>query len=797
MIIYATERYYDELKKKCDINEEYNKLKGIEGEEQVFHFLKPLATKYDGFIIPNFRFGYNGENVEVDFLVVIKNSIIILEVKNWANPVDISTLGSVITSDNQTRINVEFQLKRQKWALEDIIKKEFDTDLDIDFCVLFSNLARHTNLSSVNIIDYSSVLSEIERIISNNPPIELDFERLQDFLFRKNINEDINREYYFNKSETSLRIIKGDNESLAPKKDSLVKRDLSSYDTYFFMPLREKSGIVGKSYKICIPKELKFPLNRYDDRGFALLYNLLVRGDSSLFPKKYIEEIERKRIKSEVHYSILITLLLIKNGFFQKRGNAFNIPINCDDEDIITYSKIIIEYWLDLLSSISDIDEYTINYDGKERKIIFDDNIIKGAIYVELIDKQLGKNKDDKQFERDIWISGTINYSIENNIDALNELVDTLFGFTEYRDGQLECIQSIFGNDSNQIIMLPTGQGKSMIFYLLLLLQPKIGIIVYPTSLLMNDQIIKLNSFHVKNINNFSDTKQIDFSHIQMMKPEDILDKNILEKFISINQKNTISYLILDEVHCLSKFSHDFRPEYFLMHDKINYYLDKTVVKGFTATATWEVLEDLKDQFGISETDIISPKLSKHNVEYLIKYIEKDKRVSALKNDIENIRNKYRNEDKLLVFSNNPQDIKAIENKLNLDGVVYALGVDDYMEMESFLTPHGNDVLIALNDIGIGVDIDNLNTIIHYTQPLSIADFSQHTGRGGRKDYSCTSIVYYGDEEYQLENEIKDIKKLIESIYKELLVCSEKGYNWAEIKVNSKNINDIKFAFFA
>ena len=797
MRIYATERYYSDLIDTCD---DINLIKGIEGEKEVFHHLKPLSVpKYEGFIIPNFKFIYGDENVECDFLVVTKNSIIILEVKKWQNPVSISSLGEIRTSDNQTRGNINAQINRQKLFLEEIIKKDLDCNIDVYSIILFSNPYIHNINQANNITDYSSVVQKIEDIIKKSNCQELNLENIHTYLLDKNTNINFQKDYFYKGEidDNDFLIIKHEEDANYKKINiDYVKPTLYNFDKYYFMVRRDKREY---AYRISIPKNLKGYYQRIDDRGLALLYNLFTRGDKYFFPKSFLEELEEKRIKIEVHYYIVTTLLFIKKGLFKLSNKELIVPLISEKRVIMDLSKQIISYWLNLFSSISDIVNYSLDYDKNGNTVLYNvtsytynkDNLV----YISAID-QMSSGNDKIKFETEIWESDRINYNLNTNLELLNEIVEVLFGFSSYREGQLECIQTVFNSNRNQIIMLPTGQGKSMIFYLLLLLQPKKGIIVYPTNLLINDQILKLHSFGIYSINNFSDSKDIgDLSHIQMMKPEDILEKTVLESFIKMNQKISISYLILDEVHCLSKFSHDFRPEYFLMHDKINYYLDKTIVKGFTATATWEVLEDLKKQFYMSANDIYSPNLVKRDVKYIVRRIDEKRHIQMLQEDIEYIRKKYI-DDKILVFSNSEEEIKNIKDKLVLSNTVYATDQKEF-EKNIDLFRYSDDVLISLNDIGIGIDIPEINTIIHYTQPYSISDFSQHTGRGGRADYSCTSIVYYDDKDYLPQKQTSNIKSVIKSIYDDLLSNYQKGYNWAEIKISNRNINDLKFAFFS
>ena len=771
MRIYATEKYYNELIKNCDDD---NLKHGIEGEKEVFYHLKQLGDdKTKGFIIPNFKFSLESDNIECDFLVVTKSCLVILEVKNWSLPgIKIDEIGQVITPDGSNRGNIKSQTNRQSIMLQNKLKNDFNYEIPVIKCLLFADL-KNINISNcgIDIIDYSSVFPQIDKYTRENSEL-INLRKIHTDLIKINKNQHFNIENYYKdiKSEYFLDIF-----------------EPNDYAIYKYRVRKHFNDTRDLGYSIIMPKNMPKYKSIIDERCFAVIYNLFIIGFNYYF------EIEDKNIEAEVKCFIILSLLLIKNKKCKVNNTTIFVPISCNNEDIEIYSKQVIEYWQEQLYIISDITKYEIIYNAdKDYHIVynnFNDNS-DNTIYVQEI-TQFNYQSNKIDYDDDIWLADRINYKISIHGKIILEIIEKIFKFQSFKEGQLECIRSVFENYSNQIIMLPTGQGKSLVFYLLLLLQPKKGIIVYPTDLLIKDQITKLNEFGIYNINNFCESKKINNQLIQMMKPDDILEKNVLESFIN-QDSQSISYVILDEVHCLSKYSHDFRPEYFLMHNKINYYLDNTIVKGFTATATWEVLEDLQKQFNIAANDIFSPDLSKDNVNYVIKKINKGQKIEQLQADLIYIHNKYPDK-KILVFKNSTNNEVELKCNLNLDGVVYKLNDIDMFRLNS-----GYYTLVASSDAGIGIDIPEVNSIIHYDQPLSIADFAQHTGRGGRTNGYCTSIVYYDDSacSYVLSDN-NNINELITNIYVQLKANWDSGYNWAKIPVDSNKINDLKFILFS
>lgn len=812
MKIFATKRYYDERKEH---EVDYNVQKGIDGEYQVFYQLKQFYDKVPGFIIPNFKFKHHyddkaeDDTVECDFIVVTQNSIIIIEVKNWDVPSEIVNYGQVNTSSGN-RGNIDGQLERQKKLLEIQIKNNLDLNINIH-CVWAHNnpdLIKDREKSDFEIIDYKTVPRFINKIIENNNDNKFslsEIRNLENFFIEKTHNSYFSPDNSFGNVYYDFFSNDENREKFSfYEKSSLENIDLSTFNQYKYKLRRNKARETGCC--IYIPKALEIEYANkkqiIDDRAFAVIYNLFIRGDKYFLP---LDINDNKKFK--MHYYILTTLLFIKNGYFTIENNNIQIPISCQTEKEFEYKEVLIRL-IKMFLTVTDIKDYNLNYTGKY-KILFDD------------DKLDDTNKNNKLIyitkvvELDIpriipiWESNSIKYTLENNDNFIKDVVKMLFAnseknFVEFRQGQRECIYKVFESNNNQIIMLPTGQGKSLIFYLLIFLQPKAGIIIYPTDILIEDQIERLNEdFGISNINNFGNTKKFDKSHIQMLMPDNMLDQQVLIDLIDINKNISVSYLILDEVHCLSKFSHDFRPEYCLLYDKINYYLENISVKGFTATATWEILEDLMKQFNLTKKDIFSPKLSKGNVKHIVKNITKNLIIDNLNQDIKNIRKNYI-DDKILVFTKNLDELRFIKNRLdNQDNITYIANNEDYhnymINFQQKTKNNGNDVLISNYDMGIGIDMPEINSIIHVSQPLSIADLSQHIGRGGRADYSCISIVYYDSEnsEYIDSVQFQNIEKLIEEIF-EKIEQDRKHYTYAEILINSSiDIKNYKFVFFS
>ena len=188
----------------------------------------------------------------------------------------------------------------------------------------------------------------------------------------------------------------------------------------------------------------------------------------------------------------------------------------------------------------------------------------------------------------------------------------------KFREGQLSIISNALAKNDT-IGLLPTGSGKSVCYQLSAILQPAISFVVCPIKSLMFDQKIDLDSVlftrvnHISSSDDSEDKKKIQNEFGQgkyffiFISPERFQLKTFRQYFSSVNEKFNIAYAVIDEVHCLSEWGHDFRTSYLNLSNTIQRHCTKFNFIGLTATASINVLKDIQIEFGIKQENVKTP----------------------------------------------------------------------------------------------------------------------------------------------------------------------------------------------
>jgi ATP-dependent DNA helicase RecQ len=332
------------------------------------------------------------------------------------------------------------------------------------------------------------------------------------------------------------------------------------------------------------------------------------------------------------------------------------------------------------------------------------------------------------------------------------------FGFDSFKGDQEVIIHNLLdGNDT--FVIMPTGAGKSLCYQLPALMMEGTAIIISPLIALMKNQ--------VDSIRGYSDEDEVahflnsSLNRSQMKKvKQDIVDgKTKLlyiapetltkEENIEFLQGINLSFIAVDEAHCISEWGHDFRPEYRRIRDMIDHLNKNIPIIALTATATPKVREDIVKNLGMKAEDTFVSSFNRTNLFYDIR--PKGKREQNVKTIIQIIKEEFLGKSGI-IYVQNRKTAEELAQVLNVNGIKsspYHAGLDAKTRtkaQDDFLM-EDIEVICATIAFGMGIDKPDVRFVIHYDIPKSIENYYQETGRGGRDglDGKCIAFYAYSD----------------------------------------------------
>lgn len=333
------------------------------------------------------------------------------------------------------------------------------------------------------------------------------------------------------------------------------------------------------------------------------------------------------------------------------------------------------------------------------------------------------------------------------------------FGFTKFKGLQEEVIKSLL-DKHNTFVIMPTGGGKSLCFQLPALVEEGTAIVVSPLIALMKNQVDSLRAIsseegvaHVLNSSlNKTEVKQVKsdiingLTKLLYVAPESLTKDENVEFLQSVK----ISFVAIDEAHCISEWGHDFRPEYRNLKNIIK-RIDKNIpIIGLTATATPKVQEDILKNLGMQDANTFKASFNRPNLYYEVR--PKTKNIDA---DI--IRFIKKNDGKSgIVYCLSRKRVEQLSLALQVNGikaVPYHAGLDSKTRVkhQDMFLMEDSDVVVATIAFGMGIDKPDVRFVIHNDIPKSLESYYQETGRAGRDGGEGHCLAFYS---------YKDIEKL-------------------------------------
>ncbi len=341
----------------------------------------------------------------------------------------------------------------------------------------------------------------------------------------------------------------------------------------------------------------------------------------------------------------------------------------------------------------------------------------------------------------------------------LQDALKKYFGFDQFKGLQESVIENVL-NGKDSFVIMPTGGGKSLCYQLPALMQEGTAIVVSPLIALMKNQVDAIRGVseqhgiaHVLNSSlTKTEVRQVmeDISNgitkLLYVAPESLTK----EDYVNFLKGVTLSFVAVDEAHCISEWGHDFRPEYRNLRNIISRLGDSIPIIGLTATATPKVQEDIIKNLGMSDAKVFKASFNRPNLFYEVR--PKTKSVDA---DI--IRFVKNNQGKSgIVYCLSRKRVEELAQVLQVNGisaVPYHAGFDakTRSKYQDMFLMEDVDVVVATIAFGMGIDKPDVRFVIHHDIPKSIESYYQETGRAGRDGGEGHCLAYYS---------YKDIEKL-------------------------------------
>lgn len=364
------------------------------------------------------------------------------------------------------------------------------------------------------------------------------------------------------------------------------------------------------------------------------------------------------------------------------------------------------------------------------------------------------------------------------------QILKKYWGYDSFRKPQTEIISSISaGKDT--LALLPTGGGKSICFQVPALMQEGICLVISPLIALMQDQVNRLKDLGIRAlaVHAGMSKKEVDIAldnaaygnyKFLYLSPERLKT----ELFLARLEKMNVSFIAIDEAHCISQWGYDFRPAY-LAISEIRKLLPNCPLLALTATATPLVVKDIQDKLAFTKPNVIRLSFERKNLSYVVKTTEDPmgqilKIITAIKGAG-------------IIYVNSRRRCKEVakflrENHLKADFYHAGLASKEREQKQNHWIKSEDGIIVSTNAFGMGIDKANVRWVIHLDAPQSIEAYFQEAGRAGRNGEKAYGVLL------KQEDSINKLKQVLDQEFpsiKTIKACYQALCNYLKVPIGA------------
>ncbi|MCL4694925.1 MAG: DNA helicase RecQ [Candidatus Hydrogenedentes bacterium] len=335
----------------------------------------------------------------------------------------------------------------------------------------------------------------------------------------------------------------------------------------------------------------------------------------------------------------------------------------------------------------------------------------------------------------------------------IQEILQRYWGYESFRPLQREAMQAVMDR-KDSVVILPTGGGKSLCFQAPALVLPGMAVVISPLISLMKDQVDALtangiSAAAIHSMMNAEERRTVDRAirdgslKILYVSPERLAQ----ERFRDYLRGANVSFMVVDEAHCISQWGHDFRPEYRQLRGLRDTFPD-VHVHAYTATATSHVRNDIVEELSLREPEVLVGSFDRPNLVY-----RAERRADAFQ-QIGRVLGRHEGESGI-IYCISRKEVDSLCERLNIAGhkaVPYHAGLRDEdrkRNQDAFIRDRA-DIVVATVAFGMGIDKPDVRFVIHAGMPKSIEHYQQESGRAGRDGLEAECRLLYSGADFMI-----------------------------------------------